>query len=270
MDTVAFIGRDGVVVGRIERSAGAIPLHLILVARLEMRMPKPKPNGLLTEGREDTLLGGPFLIFSTRGNSVGDSRVGNRRRLVELIRQIIAVDEIARSIKVRLDGRPVTRESEMQVRVGATARATCQAQKSPGGDDVSDLNRDRVGGEVVVLRLPAIAVVDDDVVSRVRARGRLPVEVTVSHKADRAIGSRVDGNAGVHASEVREREVVPRVSVIAEEPAGVVFDAGSDIHVVVINDRPVVERAAPHRVSELWPIRCRRSSSRKVRAARVI
>src|SRR5262249_55969893 len=138
-------------------------------------------------------------------------------------------------VVVRLDQQPLVEDVEVQVRGGAVARTAHQPQYLPRRDVVAHLNRDRAVTEVVILRGPAVAVVDRHVVGGLPLSHGVAVEVAVGQGGDGPIGGRQHVHPGIHAGEVGDVDVVAVVSVVGERPAAVVrltAHAGIDVEVV--------------------------------------
>src|SRR5262249_50823531 len=148
----------------------------------------------------------------------------------------------------RLDGGPVVQDAEVQVRAGGVAGAADVADGLAGLDLLPVADRHGPLAEVVVDGLPAVAVVEDDVVAGVGAAGGVLVEFAVVGRPDGAVGGGVDGDAGGLGGEaVGQAEVDAVVAVVGHGAAAVVAEAGARVEIDVVDDGPVLHRHAAQR-----------------------
>src|SRR5207249_2400682 len=97
-------------------------------------------------------------------------------------------EPIARAVEVYLHWRPVVRDDEREVRPEAIAGTADEGDRLALRDGVADLHGERIEDEIEVLRLPAVAVIDEDGVGGIGAAGVVAVAG--------AVGDEFDGPAG--------------------------------------------------------------------------
>ena len=142
-----------------------------------------------------------------------------------------------------IDDRAGVADGEVHVREFGVAGEPDPGERRPGGDRIAHLHPHAAAGDVAVLRLPAIPVVDDHAVAALLAddgrRARRPdrdVLHPIAQPRHATWGGGQHGDAGALGGHVEQADVDAVVRLIGPPPALVVAHARTRITIDVVLD----------------------------------